>query len=651
MAKYNIDSLPQMIELGRQGENKARTIKIDCDEMLARWSGAEIVLRAVRPGEETPYIVTTTMDSDGVMTWQPDTTDTAYAGTGRAELRCTVDGKIEKSAMFATCITAALNDVDGDKADAPSSWTQAVLDAADRVTGIGATAVTLDAGADATVTSDGKTLTFGIPRGNDGVSPTVETNQTEGGATVTITDASGTHTLTLSNGAQGIQGERGEQGVQGIQGEKGEKGDKGDTGAQGIQGVQGEKGADGVSPKVTVTQSDDGTVISVTDAEGTTSATVKGGGESVQPDWAQNDSTAKDYIKNRVGGYATKRVYTWDGTVTDDMATITYNGNTFYYAEGLATGDAFSNFSNADLPSEVTFCTSSGHSETMTASTQLISDTGYYLLTCPTYNNMPLAIVSWGASSVTDGVYLFRYTNDTYYNWCGDFELITNIAKIPAKYLSITDEITEGSTEPISSGTIYDMPRLEEDASAIYKWDGTTSDTGTITYNDITYYPLDPVKTTWSGNTDANILRSDLPTSIKYSYNANGTINTWSYEPTITDITIDSTEYWGMSWDFNRNNSDPLVLIPKTLVYTNWVNDIHQASPIYVARRDHSYAGYTAWLSYLRLSRPIALPTGFIPTTDTATSGSTTPITSGGVYTALQALETRIAALESKSTT
>lgn len=28
-----------------------------------------------------------------------------------------------------------------------------------------------------------------------------------------------------------------------------------------------------------------------------------GGGGQVQPDWNQNDSTAKDYIKNRPGGY------------------------------------------------------------------------------------------------------------------------------------------------------------------------------------------------------------------------------------------------------------------------------------------------------------------------------------------------------------
>lgn len=40
------------------------------------------------------------------------------------------------------------------------------------------------------------------------------------------------------------------------------------------------------------------------------------GGEQVQSDYAQNDSTAKDYIKNRPGGYETGFEITWDGDTT-----------------------------------------------------------------------------------------------------------------------------------------------------------------------------------------------------------------------------------------------------------------------------------------------------------------------------------------------
>ena len=46
------------------------------------------------------------------------------------------------------------------------------------------------------------------------------------------------------------------------------------------------------------------------------------GGEQVQTDWNQNDATAKDYIKNRPGGY-TKATpgyeITWDGAVGDKV--------------------------------------------------------------------------------------------------------------------------------------------------------------------------------------------------------------------------------------------------------------------------------------------------------------------------------------------
>lgn len=40
------------------------------------------------------------------------------------------------------------------------------------------------------------------------------------------------------------------------------------------------------------------------------------GGEQVQTDWNQNDTTAKDYIKNRPGGYEEGFDITWDGDTT-----------------------------------------------------------------------------------------------------------------------------------------------------------------------------------------------------------------------------------------------------------------------------------------------------------------------------------------------
>lgn len=49
------------------------------------------------------------------------------------------------------------------------------------------------------------------------------------------------------------------------------------------------------------------------------------GGEQVQSDWNQNDTMAKDYIKNRPGGYEERFEITWDGDTTGRVS-ITQEG-------------------------------------------------------------------------------------------------------------------------------------------------------------------------------------------------------------------------------------------------------------------------------------------------------------------------------------
>ena len=65
-----------------------------------------------------------------------------------------------------------------------------------------------------------------------------------------------------------IQGPQGPQGIQGIQGEQG---------PQGAQGPAGADGADGVSPTATVVRTQNGATITITDAQGTTTADVYDG--------------------------------------------------------------------------------------------------------------------------------------------------------------------------------------------------------------------------------------------------------------------------------------------------------------------------------------------------------------------------------------
>ena len=50
----------------------------------------------------------------------------------------------------------------------------------------------------------------------------------------------------------------------------------------------------------------------------------------MQTDWNQNDTTAKDYIKNRPGGYETGFEITWDGDTTG-RASATIEGAPFVW--------------------------------------------------------------------------------------------------------------------------------------------------------------------------------------------------------------------------------------------------------------------------------------------------------------------------------
>lgn len=157
--------------------------------------------------------------------------------------------------------------------------------------------------------------------GKDGISPAVTVTETETGATISVTDATGTTTAELHNGEKGDTGSRGAAGksayevalqngftgteadwltslkgqkgdtgapgAKGAPGEKGERGEKGDAGETGEKGEKGDTGtpgkdgADGFSPTITVTETSTGATITITDKNGTTTAKIQNGSGSV----------------------------------------------------------------------------------------------------------------------------------------------------------------------------------------------------------------------------------------------------------------------------------------------------------------------------------------------------------------------------------
>ena len=108
------------------------------------------------------------------------------------------------------------------------------------------------------INEDGTKMEWKAATSASGVSASVA--QTETGATITITDASGTTTANIENGEngpvgpmgpegpageQGPIGPKGEPGEQGLQGPEGPAGPKGDPGEQGLQGPEGPQGPQG----------------------------------------------------------------------------------------------------------------------------------------------------------------------------------------------------------------------------------------------------------------------------------------------------------------------------------------------------------------------------------------------------------------------
>ena len=150
-------------------------------------------------------------------------------------------------------------------------------------------------------------------------------------------------------GPQGEQGERGERGPQGIQGPQGEKGATGPqgpqgptgatgaTGATGPQGPAGQDGADGFSPSATVTQEGLDANISITDKNGTTTATVPGFGVQVVDSIPATGSPNVIYLE-RDSATATGSTITVNDAVDAPLADFQLKGNT--EQTGTPTPDA-----------------------------------------------------------------------------------------------------------------------------------------------------------------------------------------------------------------------------------------------------------------------------------------------------------------------
>lgn len=266
------------LTLGFEGESNARPIEIDMTDWLEDWPGAAVGLLLMRPGEENFYPAATTMQA-GVMRYVPTRADVEIPGEGLAQIVLTDANDVElRSRVVKTVVEASLpGSVAGTPEDPMQPFVDQVLDAAARAD---------QAAKDA------------AEHKLDGFSPIVETSKSGKTTTIKITDAKGTKTATINDGADGADGKDGAPGRDGVDGKTpvkgvdyfdGKDGQPGRDGQDGytpvkgrdyFDGADGRDGADGKAATVrigTVTTLEPGSKATVSNSGTTTDAVLNFG--------------------------------------------------------------------------------------------------------------------------------------------------------------------------------------------------------------------------------------------------------------------------------------------------------------------------------------------------------------------------------------
>ena len=156
--------------------------------------------------------------------------------------------------------------------------------------------------------------------------------------------------------------------VKGLGGLKGDKGDKGDTGAQGLAGAN---GADGFSPIATVTPTDTGATISITDLNGTTTASITNGTDGQNGANGQNGADGFSPIATvtQTSTGATISITDAQGTTTADIANGT--GSNAPIATTSVAGIVKPDGTTITVAPDGTISSASGHTLTPATDTTL----------------------------------------------------------------------------------------------------------------------------------------------------------------------------------------------------------------------------------------------------------------------------------------
>ena len=261
-----------ILSLGREGENRARSIRFDISHWVRDFGPGVVELVHQRSGDPYPYPVVVTQTGNEVL-WNITATDTAMVGLGRCELQFYLGGVLAKSENWYTKVFESIS-ASGDVIPDPEvSWVNEVVQAGANVK------YYADKAEESAVKAEAATVNVPILGDNGNwfvwdktLGEYVDTGVYSGGEAPYIGANGNWFIGTNDSGvpATGPRGPVGPEGPAGVQGEKGEaftyedftpeqlnalKGAKGDpftyedfTAAQ-LEKLRGPSGKDGVDGK------------------------------------------------------------------------------------------------------------------------------------------------------------------------------------------------------------------------------------------------------------------------------------------------------------------------------------------------------------------------------------------------------------------
>lgn len=301
-----VDLIKNPIPIGFVGENVHTQIQVDCKKVFDEYPAAVASLAVRSPGSLSPYPAVVERNGD-VVIWTVRDSDLVHEGKGELQLSFVVDEVVVKSYVGRTKILRSIMPT-GDVPDRIDDWiTEANAVLGEIPQTISDSVDTALAEAKASGEFDGPKGDKGDP-GNDGFSPYITTSKlpSGNGYWLHIVNKNNSTHIAIEDGKDG-------KGIQSIA-KTGTSGridtytitytDGQTTTFTVTNGANGAPGTDGFSPIATVTKSGKVATISITDKNGTTTATVSDGEDgnptSIIDDTAGAGDTNKTFSASKL---------------------------------------------------------------------------------------------------------------------------------------------------------------------------------------------------------------------------------------------------------------------------------------------------------------------------------------------------------------